>query len=992
MKVPSPATVQRRIRNRTRVAIPLTVDGHLSTLFRQLDLSPFPVNAGDENSSSVRFSSLLQVEPLATDVVKDWLEVLALAPTSKNLTAAEAILFEWMLCWDPGPIAAALPGKFNYLKTVHTSRQRAAIALHDYARAVNWRRPIVHLAALRVARAYLRAVVANEAMTRDDLRREFTGRLGVGTVLMSRFIEIPRSELVEAVECLARSIEQGNTTETAFEYWLEGQTRLFDLSRDRHALDLAAHRVLEEFPTDVPPLLIPQLVDMALRLDEPALIGLSSFHELPGMLSNLRGNHSLPIEVALRTLLTEVLVRESLNRGLPLVSTNLPRLPFDLRKSNPDPVLISFFPSMIGAINGSGEIRSEPLALSLTADLLQHLHGTDDATAEQLRERIRLRTWPGYRDQDDRNSLLRLRDQLFLAQREGDQTLRGEALNRLLDFAEERPSTAASALTLIARDVGAHGACSLTFPQHPTFAASVGAGDADALLAGAAAAAERSPDLFLVELGGRSNVTSVGDLYDLVGETFIFKEVYLDALHKEEARVSLLAQKLEEDGLSEQFAVTSQRLLREDDNRPARGVAVRRYEQGKSARDFLEVHPDQTELVLTRIAHFLGWMNQAEGVSATQTGRRAILTGELGMWLKTLGHDAHAEFFARWWGSFDSVVPGAPRRDAHLDNWILSSSGKVVAIDLEARFNRPLGYELAQLTEDSGQLAPDDWSTRSSVLRAYAEALGSPYDADTLRSPYEASVLARAVRHLTMPRDNGRYVTHGLGVLECLRESASTTVVREQADEVLSTFLRTRGSIESFVKGTEMTPAQRRRLSKRLAYLLRHSTTIARDLGGWVPIAEVSEGLAVSTATVVEVACHVDERRFEVSGESIRARYGHSLPADLEYQAYKLTNPLLYHGTSITAAEQILWPTGGIKRMERQWVHLATEFPDAYVAALRKGEPVVLAVIATGLAKLWSATESTVLTPYVPPDRTRVAPVSLTWAMLPPLEAELMSS
>ena len=134
-----------------------------------------------------------------------------------------------------------------------------------------------------------------------------------------------------------------------------------------------------------------------------------------------------------------------------------------------------------------------------------------------------------------------------------------------------------------------------------------------------------------------------------------------------------------------------------------------------------------------------------------------------------------------------------------------------------------------------------------------------------------------------------------------------------------------------------------------------------------------------SVATVVSVATHPDERRFEISGGSIRALYGHSVPVEMESRR-AVADSLLFHGTSMEAAAHILGAAGGIRRKTRQWVHLASEADDAYSAALRKGRPVVLVVASVGLSGLMSSTRSTVLAPYVPPDRVRLAPISAIWS------------
>lgn len=98
--------MQHRAKLRRRVAVPPDAAEQLASLFRQLDLDPVPARSSVPDASSVRFSCLLESEPLAIDVVGEWSDVLA---DELNLTVAEALLFEWKLSWDPGPIRSAMP-------------------------------------------------------------------------------------------------------------------------------------------------------------------------------------------------------------------------------------------------------------------------------------------------------------------------------------------------------------------------------------------------------------------------------------------------------------------------------------------------------------------------------------------------------------------------------------------------------------------------------------------------------------------------------------------------------------------------------------------------------------------------------------------------------------------------------------------------------------------------------------------------------------------
>ena len=86
------------------------------------------------------------------------------------------------------------------------------------------------------------------------------------------------------------------------------------------------------------------------------------------------------------------------------------------------------------------------------------------------------------------------------------------------------------------------------------------------------------------------------------------------------------------------------------------------------------------------------------------------------------------------------------------------------------------------------------------------------------------------------------------------------------------------------------------------------------------------------------------KRRYEIQGTSIRALYGHSVPARIE-KVRAPPPPVLFHGTAATAVGRIL--REGLRPMRRQYVHLSVEVDTARQVGRRKGpEPVVLRVAA----------------------------------------------
>jgi putative RNA 2'-phosphotransferase len=93
---------------------------------------------------------------------------------------------------------------------------------------------------------------------------------------------------------------------------------------------------------------------------------------------------------------------------------------------------------------------------------------------------------------------------------------------------------------------------------------------------------------------------------------------------------------------------------------------------------------------------------------------------------------------------------------------------------------------------------------------------------------------------------------------------------------------------------------------------------------------------------VVEEGSGDDKHRFEVAGNRIRARYGHSFDQPIRYEP--CTPPsILYHGTSQRALATIR--RQGLRPMGRQYVHLSPDPETATrVGARHDEQPVILAV------------------------------------------------
>ncbi|MGB9777221.1 MAG: RNA 2'-phosphotransferase [Anaerolineae bacterium] len=173
------------------------------------------------------------------------------------------------------------------------------------------------------------------------------------------------------------------------------------------------------------------------------------------------------------------------------------------------------------------------------------------------------------------------------------------------------------------------------------------------------------------------------------------------------------------------------------------------------------------------------------------------------------------------------------------------------------------------------------------------------------------------------------------------------------------------------------------KLSKFLALLLRHQPErfgLKLDAEGWASLPEVLEILRglpnfrwatrADVMELVEKGSGDDKRRFEVAGDRIRARYGHTVP--LQADLPPCTPPdRLYHGISPRALNPIRQE--GLRPLRRQYVHLSADRETAArVGARHIPHPVVLTVRAAEAAEagilFHQADESTYLARSIPPE------------------------
>lgn len=963
-------------------------------LLRSLAITPHLVSASMQSSvapGDVRFDVLLPPLVRAPDLVDAWRVAL-----DANLSVSEAILFEAMMASGAAAFAQRLPRSMTYLKTLHTARERASIALYDYARDINWRRPVLFVQAMSVARGYLRDVVGHARLTPENRWREFTGRLGVATVLISRFSDVTQLEIVEATTALRRSLDEGNDRASAVPYLLEAGVLRFDSQPDPERL-LQVLAAAEEY---LPGGAFERNSAVQLAASD-AYLRLASFTEgnareaaldRAARSVDLARQHNPAAEDQVRVLMLDTLIAAAkhepglLDNGAAIGL----RVPFGARGANAPALLRRLAPELAGSIMARA-LGGDLLARGVCADLLA-LDPSEEAVA-RLRQRVELRRGnrmqPGLRD--ERSVLLGIRDSLLLASVDGRAHERARDARALVELATG-DETSATPLVILAQDVEANGSLRLDGRWAGgaiELVEMLASGDSNGLLALAAERALASPDLAETPLGGRSEVTTVGDYYGLVSENFTVKQVSAVSLTREAERLTVLQSAIDSAGLGESFGLVQHLVALDGPDGMKR--SVRRFILGRPVlKAALEAQPGQRVLLLKRVAQFLSLINSAE-LRTTEGVRKELKQKEVGRWLRAVGDANPLEAFDEWW-ALVSDAPSVRRRDSHLDNWVLAEDGRIHALDLEATGYRPMGYELAQITDDAQVLSPSAWSDRREVFASYVHEVADWLTTEeaVLWRAYQAAVAARALRRLTWDQESAAGQAHAQATLDWLAQNAESADVRSWVERVLVAWRRTRGLSDVGSAELLISEHRRRRLSRSMSYHLRHASVVALDEDGWASIRELTEAIGgnATESEIAVVASTLSDPRFEYRDGLVRARYGHSrvVPGAGTSEGPAVAEVRAYHATSLEAAHQVVELGLGLQPMSRMLVHLSRSPVDALRSGARHGYPLLLSTDSQRQPGLAARGGKTLVAPHVKVTELAVESLVTHWSLLPSVD------
>jgi len=144
-------------------------------------------------------------------------------------------------------------------------------------------------------------------------------------------------------------------------------------------------------------------------------------------------------------------------------------------------------------------------------------------------------------------------------------------------------------------------------------------------------------------------------------------------------------------------------------------------------------------------------------------------------------------------------------------------------------------------------------------------------------------------------------------------------------------------------------------ISKHLSYILRHKPEaigLTLDPQGWANVDDLisKSPKGLSRSKIINAVMSNDKQRFILSedGSRIRANQGHSISIDLELEPAPPPE-ILYHGTATRILKAVL--TQGLKKMNRQHVHLSADVETATKVGSRHGKPVILTLDTASMLK-----------------------------------------
>lgn len=140
------------------------------------------------------------------------------------------------------------------------------------------------------------------------------------------------------------------------------------------------------------------------------------------------------------------------------------------------------------------------------------------------------------------------------------------------------------------------------------------------------------------------------------------------------------------------------------------------------------------------------------------------------------------------------------------------------------------------------------------------------------------------------------------------------------------------------------------KLSKEISYALRHHPEkygLKLDTDGWAPIDQLINSMSqnfpnLDKLDIAEMISTSLKKRHEISGDYIRAYYGHSNTQNIS-KTPCVPPDILYHGTTLENFSKI--KLYGLKPLNRKFVHLSENIELAELVGKRKSKyPIILEI------------------------------------------------
>ncbi|MCW5231951.1 RNA 2'-phosphotransferase [Verminephrobacter eiseniae] len=442
-------------------------------------------------------------------------------------------------------------------------------------------------------------------------------------------------------------------------------------------------------------------------------------------------------------------------------------------------------------------------------------------------------------------------------------------------------------------------------------------------------------------LGGRNAVFAVADARGFLSETFVFKRTTKSNAEHEAAMLKALWYEVLKLGCANRFEVPRSLAIVEVSSTDDRQwVHVSQRAAGRLVSDLAA---GEAQGALDSIVDFLAIFHRIAGDPPAGKSAWQPLKAHLKMWSRTLFKPTKADDFVdSLRRTFPSELRLVRKRDGHASNWLLDPAGRVVAVDFESNDFIPIGYDVAQLIEDNGlvQASQEGWNRRMVLMSRYLKGLGQTLSESAVSRAYSWFAITRALR-LGTEREAGKQLRQHArelcGMLVECGDESTTDIARE--------LLQALSRIEQ-ENSTESLPTHdHRRLSKAMAYQLRHqgpSNGVPIDQAGFAAMDDLARALNVDSSDLLAVAEHPGEPRYEVREGRIRALYGHSIEVAIDTAIDVGVPNHLYHGSSWSALDSVV--RDGLTPMKRRMVHLTNTAEEAMAVGTRKGAPLVFAI------------------------------------------------